>query len=151
MNGNSFEQKSYLQELDPIELDALLAISFDWREMANRLSMFGRNIPHCGYGVLSLPQTVFRMAQSAIQNDIEFSGSIERELNRRHGRFLEMVSSMEAAEICALVQDTLLNSRAETGGFLWALLTDSRECIQKFSGVFLQKILTDVFSSHFSV
>ena len=64
-----FWERKQLHEIDCLVLDAILTVSFDWKELANRLSSIGRQVPQSEVGVLDLPHVVQRMAHSACRID----------------------------------------------------------------------------------
>lgn len=147
MTQHFFWERKQLHEIDCLVLDAILTVSFDWKELANRLSSIGRQVPQSEAGVLDLPHVVQRMAHSACRIDSELSRGITETLNSLHEDTISKIMNMETEEICDYVHEVSILDRAEVSGLLWALATDERECAQILSKGLVRRIVTELFFS----
>lgn len=147
MENPLYGSRRNIYDLDPLLVDVILATSFDWKELANRLCSSGRVLPRSSSGMLKLPQVTYRMALTACSIDCPFSRDLAATLDYLHERILKKVQGMGLDGICSCVQEVSLKNRPHTAGLLWALATDERRSVQKVARVFLHRIMSEVFSS----
>lgn len=138
-----------LAEMDPLVLDALLAASFDWKELANRLSASGRTLPREHTGILALPHAVYRMAHTACLTECGFAENLRCELERIHRQSAQRIRALPLKAVCDELQHVDTRNRFAAGGFLWALITDSRRCVRRLSAIFVRHILTGLFGAFY--
>lgn len=136
-----------IQEIDCFALDAILAGSFDWRELANRLVSSGRKIPLSFENKNVFPHMIYQMTHSACHVDCAFSQGVTEVLNKLHGEAIEWVASAEIADLCHTAQNVQVENEPKIAGFLWALATDPREGAQKILHFLLHRSLTGFFHS----
>jgi len=151
MNDFVFQNRRLLYEIECPVLEAILSTAFDWKELANRLISVGREIPKDDVGVLQLPQVIQRMTHSACKIEGELSSGITNTLNCLHRSIMDQVSAMEISEICVLVHEVSIRDRAKVSGLLWAIATDPREGSQRLAGIFVRRIISELFTSAFSL
>lgn len=149
MEERDHQQKSRLNQVSACVLDAVLVTSFDWRELANRLATSGRLIPQAMTGIVEIPHRVYRLAHTCCQADENFCAALERRLNILYAAQIAGISQMTTVAICQHLKQVDLKDRRAAGGFLWAILSDSRPCIRKISDIFVRRMITEFYSRAF--
>lgn len=136
-----------LSDIDRSALNTVLITSFDWKELSNRLSSFGRTVPAESSGIMPLPQLVYSMARSMCLNNPEFEQSIRKALDYQHRKVIARINSMSIKCVCFYVRQIPLTEYRTVPGVLWALMSDQRESVRKLSRIFLDRIIVSFFYS----
>jgi hypothetical protein len=113
-------------EVDCLSLDAALAGSFDWRELANFIQGAGVFIDE------KLPDAIKEInCQNIIHqychepNDISLN--IENLLNRWHTKIIDAFSIMTVKEAHQHIMTISFEKNKDMGGLFWALGSDPRD------------------------
>ena len=139
-----YDKRKTIQEVNCLALDIILATAFDWKELANRLSSSGRNVPYEQLAEHELPFFVQRMSHSACHIETEFADGIGSTLDSIHEKIMTQTSKMELHELCPFVREFHLETNENISGLLWALGTDSRDGIDKILNTLAHKILSEL-------
>ena len=116
-----------IQAIEPAVLDALLALSFDWKELANRLTGCGRVLPGSNPGSAEHCRIVYRMASAACLAEGPYADGITTTLNLRHGAIICRTAHMCMPALCSLISQLSHEPLGHLGGFVWAMATNPRE------------------------
>lgn len=127
-------------EVDCASLDAALAASFDWRELANLLRACGIELD------AGQPEDVLEMqAQNAVHRRChdanEISLKIEQLLNLWHAQTIREIDALEARSILFDLPPRMGSCEVSPGGVFWALGTDNREGFDCLRRHFYQRIM----------
>lgn len=132
-------QRKRIWEVDCVSLDAALAASFDWQDLANMLEAHGGSLNH------QQPEEVLELqAQNGIHqkchdpNDVSLK--IEQLLNQWHEDAIEQVNAMEMRDILFLLPAWAEKNEISWGGAFWALGTDAREGLNCLRRHFFQRL-----------
>jgi hypothetical protein len=125
MNLKSIIRKR-IWEMDCVSLDACLAASYEWRELANLLR-------HAGHDVR--PSSPDRMTEMYVHNlthaychfENPVSLRIEMLIGLLHNDTVIRVESSEKEEIDGMIRRLDLRDRRRFAGLVWAMGTDPRE------------------------
>lgn len=126
-------QRKRIWEVDCISLDASLAASFDWRELANILQT---------EDVVLAPEQPEEALEMQVQHALhqrcheanDLSLKIERLLNQWHEKAILKLAEMDASEILFYAPASAQRNELSWGGVFWALGTDNRtgfDCLRR--------------------
>lgn len=135
-----------LQDIDCLTQNIVLATSFDWRELSNRLSSAGFSVPTTSVGFCDLPQSIYRMSHAVCHGNTGFAQSINDALDKRYQEQVNQIAAMEISEVCSWIHRVSLKSPA-LAGVIWALATDERDGLERILRVFVQQSVTLLFRS----
>ena len=119
-------------EVDCVSLDAALAASFDWRELANILQGNGHEFNQEAHPAV-LEMTIQSLAHQYGHSENPVSLKIESLLNHWHAHLMEWMDCGSPVEAAQYVLTVPLNKKV-LGGLFWALGSDAREgfdCIRR--------------------
>lgn len=128
-------------EIDCLSMDAVLAASFDWRELHNHLRTAG-----CG---IEIPrQTPAHLAEMRVQNHAHhlchgengFSIWVERFLNRLYADLIIRVRCASAEQLKTVVSHLDFGRAGKMGGLIWAIGSDAREEMTAVRRLFHQRM-----------
>lgn len=120
-------------EVDCVSLDAALAGSFDWRELANMLHDFGYRLnPNLEEPKIEI-QTQSLVHQSC-HDENALSLKIENFLDRIHHIWIESVFNWSTSQCKDFAMTFKWQDKKELAGIFWAFAVDKRdhmECIRR--------------------
>ena len=143
------QTRKSIHEIDCLAVDAVLAVSFDWRELANRLSASHKKVPHTNVGNVPAPLAIYRMAHAVSHADFGFAQSLTRMLNLRYQAQIQEVEKMSVGSLCGFANQVKMDKPQKLAGLIWATASDSRPGAEKILRYFLHRCLIHFFSSGF--
>lgn len=119
--------------MDCLSLDAVLAASFDWKELSNLLETHGIAIDH------TFPEHILEMqVQNAVHHechsDNSLSGTLEVLLNRLYEDLIIQSEGMNPGQMRMIVSNIDFRNPNRMGGLFWAVGSDPREemgCVRR--------------------
>lgn len=149
MLEDQVQKRKSIQEMDCFVVDAVLAVSFDWRELANRLNASHKKVPRTNVGNVPEPLAIYRMAHAVSHADFGFAQSLTQMLNLKYRAQIEEVDQMSSGSLCAFMNRMSTDKPYRLAGLIWALSSDPRPCVEKIVRYFLHRSLIQFFSSGF--
>jgi hypothetical protein len=126
-------QLKRIWEVDCLSLDAALAGSFEWRELANYVPDFSKIFnPELPEEVIEFQLQLFIHSRSHDANKISLR--LENALNDLHAEKMNVVSRLSTQEVNRLIFQIKFSEAKGLGGLFWAIGTDPREefaCISR--------------------
>ncbi len=126
-------ERKRIWEMDCTFLDAALAASFDWKEMANLLQSSGLELlDDQSDAVLEMQAQNGVHAKCHDANDLSLK--IETLMNQWHARPMDVIAGMQPSEILWAFPEEMKRKGISRGGIFWALGTDPRpgfDCLRR--------------------
>ncbi len=120
-------------EVDCFSMDAVLAASFEWKDLANLLQGFGVEVPHKGVED-QMGMHIHNVMHRYCHSENEVSIAVERILNLLHQHTIEQISHLDTQEVMGFATSFHLSNPRKMGSVFWAIGTDTRkefECIRR--------------------
>lgn len=118
-------------EMDCRSLEAVIAASFEWRELADLMK---RNFPHCSGNENVLEVRVYSLIHQCCHSENPISLHIEELLDYRYQRVIETMTRLDLCEIGRWILSYDFEKKSVLGGIIWALGVDSRkgfDCLRR--------------------
>lgn len=126
-------ERKRIWEVDCLSMDAVLAVSFEWRDLANILQGHGVDVSMKGPEDAAAMQ-VHNLVHRYCHSDNDISLTVESVLNLLHQHTMEQISHLDTQEVMDLALHFNLSNTKRLGGIFWAIGTEGRkefECIRR--------------------
>ncbi len=130
MNAQCLIRKR-IWEMDCRSLEAVIAASFEWRELADLMK---RKFPHCSGNENVLEVQVYSLIHQCCHSENLISLHIEELLDYRYQRVIETMTRLDLCEVGRWILSYDFEKKSVLGGIIWALGADSRkgfDCLRR--------------------
>lgn len=123
MKSQCMERKR-IWEVDCRSMEAVIAASFEWRELANLIKEY---LPHCSKDENVLEIQTYGLIHQCCHSENPIALHIESQLDYRYQRFIETMARLDSCEVSRWIMSYDFGKKSGLGGMIWALGSDSRE------------------------
>jgi hypothetical protein len=137
---NPLVHRKRLWELDCLAKDTILSLAFEWQELL-RLCQHWYETPEQMQSNDSLPDyQALSVTHALCHCPTGLAQELERVLNDRYEETIEQVQAQELWQLEPYIRTAELTELTPLAGWVWAMLTDSRDELRKAQQILLHRV-----------